>query len=70
MPSAGGRLDAVALCILEGLGVRYEVARALSALEANDPYEKPVVRSSLSEVLLTEGLRYTPLQQGPHHLGL
>ena len=37
MPSAGGRLDAVALCILEGLGVRYEVARALSALEANDP---------------------------------
>ena len=34
---ADGRLDALALCLLESLGVRHEVVGALSALEANDP---------------------------------
>ena len=31
------RLDALALCLFEGIGARHEVVRALSALEANDP---------------------------------
>ena len=34
---ADGRLNALALCLLESLGVRHEVASALSALEANSP---------------------------------
>ena len=34
---ADGRLDALALCLLKGLGVKHEVVGALSALEANDP---------------------------------
>ena len=33
-----GGLDALALCILEGLGVKHEVGGALSPLEANDPW--------------------------------
>ena len=41
-----GRLDALALCLLEGLGVRHEMVCALSALEANDPQEKFMVRRS------------------------
>ena len=58
-------------CAFLSLGVRHEVVCALSALEANDPQEKPVVcRSQLSEVLLAEGPRYAPVQQGFHHLGL
>ena len=36
---ADGRLDALALCLLEGLGVRHDVVGELSALEANDPYK-------------------------------
>ena len=32
-----GRLNALALRLLESLGVRHEVVSALSALEANDP---------------------------------
>ena len=35
-PPADGRLDALALCLLEGLGV-HDVVCALSALEASDP---------------------------------
>ena len=34
---ADGRLNALALCLLESLGVRHELVSALSALEANDP---------------------------------
>ena len=34
---ADGRLNALALCLLESLGVRHEVVSALSAPEANDP---------------------------------
>ena len=34
---ADGRLNGLALCLLESPGVRYEVVSALSALEANDP---------------------------------
>ena len=65
---ADGRLDALALC---RLGVRHEVACALSAMKANDPLKKSVVcRSQLSEVLLDEGPRYAPVQQSFHHLGL
>ena len=57
-PLADDRLDALALCLLKGLGVRHKVISALSALEANDPYEKPVVcRSQLTEMLLAEGPR-------------
>ena len=37
MPLADGRLAALALCLLKGLGVRHDVVCALSALEANDP---------------------------------
>ena len=33
---SGGRLNALALCLFEGLGVRHEVVGALSALKAND----------------------------------
>ena len=66
-PLADGRLDALALCLLKGLGVRHDVVCVL-ALEANGPWEKPVVcRSQLSEVLLAESLR---VQQGFHYLGL
>ena len=36
-PLADGRLDALALCLIKGLGVRHEVVCTLSALEANDP---------------------------------
>ena len=36
-PLADGRLDALALCLLKGLGVRHAVVCALSALEAIDP---------------------------------
>ena len=34
---ADGRLNALALCLFEGLGIRHKVVSALSALEANDP---------------------------------
>ena len=34
---ADGRLNALALFLLESLGVRHEVVSALSAPEANDP---------------------------------
>ena len=68
-PFADGRLDALALCLNEGLGVRHEVICALSALEANDPQEKPVVcRSQLSEVLLAEGPSYAPVQLSLIHI--
>ena len=61
-PLTDGRLDALAFCLLKGLGVRLEVVCALSPLEANDPWEKPVVcRSQLSEVLFAEGPRYAPV---------
>ena len=36
-PIADGSLDALALCLLQGLGVLREVTCALSALAANDP---------------------------------
>ena len=36
-PLADGRLDVLAWCLLEGLGVRHEVVCALSVLEANVP---------------------------------
>ena len=63
-PFADGRLDALALCLLEGCGVRHVVG-ALSALDANDAQEESVMRRvQLSEVLLAEGPRYTPVQQG------
>ena len=43
---------------LRTLAYDYEVVCALSALEANDPYEKPAVcRSQLTEMLLAEGPR-------------
>ena len=34
---ADGRLNSLALCLLESLGVRHEVVSALSALGATDP---------------------------------
>ena len=34
---ADGRLNALALCLLESFGVRHEGVSALSALEASDP---------------------------------
>ena len=34
---ADGRANALALCVLEGLGVRRQGVGALSALEASDP---------------------------------
>ena len=34
--SSADGLNALALCLLESLGVRHEVVSALSALEAND----------------------------------
>ena len=50
--------------------VRHEVVRALSALEANDTWEKPMMRRSyLSEVLLAVGPHYTPVRQSLHRLG-
>ena len=36
-PFADGRLDALALRFLEGLGVRHAVVGVLSTLDANDP---------------------------------
>ena len=43
---------------------------ALAALKANDPYLKSVVcHYQLSEVLLAEGPRCTPVQQSFHRLG-
>ena len=70
-PLEDGRLDALALCLRMALGVRHEVVCTLSVLETNNTKEKPVVyRSQLSEVLLFEGPRYAPLQQGFHPLGL
>ena len=70
-PFADGRLHALVLCFLESLGARHQVVSALSALEANDPYEEVVVcRSEISEVLLAESPSHTPVQQGLHHLGL
>ena len=70
-PLAGGRLDALAFCLLKSLGVRHEMVCAFSAVEANNPQEKRVAcRAQLSEVFLAEVLRYAPEQQGFHHLGL
>ena len=47
------------------------VVGTLSALKANDSKEDCMVRSSeLGEVFRAEGLRHTPAQQGPNHLGL
>ena len=64
-------LDGLSLYLLKSLGVRTCGGCLVSALEANDPQEKPVVcRSQLREVLLAEGPRYAPVQQGFHHLGL
>ena len=55
---------------LRTISVRHKVVSALSALEANDPWEEVVVcRSELSKVLLAECLSHTPGQQGLHHLG-
>ena len=46
---ADGRYNALALWLLESLGVQHEVVSAMSALEANDLYEDVVVsRSELS----------------------
>ena len=43
----------------------------MAALKANDPYLKSVVcHYQLSEVLLAEGPRCTPVQQSFHRLGL
>lgn len=63
---ADGRLGALVLFFLKGLGARHEVVCAFSALEANDPWEKPVVcRYQLNEVVvLAQGARGTPLAHG------
>ena len=37
MPFVNDRLDTVALCLVEGLGVQHDVVGALSALEPSDP---------------------------------
>ena len=66
-----GRLNTLALCLLEGLGVRREVVGALSALEVNDPLEKVVVcRLELSAVLLVKGPRHSPVKPDAHLLDL
>lgn len=66
-----GRLNPLASCLLEGVGVRYECVRVSSALEANNPKEEVVVyRSGIIEVPLAEGRRHTPVQESLHHLRL
>ena len=67
-PLADGRLDAAFLRAL-AYDMRWSVR--CRRWKANDPYEKTVVcRSQLIEVLLADGPRYAPVQQGFHHLGL
>ena len=64
-----GSLNALALCLREGLGVRHVVVEAISAQVVNSPSEEfAVSRSELSKVLLAESPRHTPVQQGFHHL--
>ena len=68
---ANGRLNVLTLRLLGSLGVRHEVAGALSALEANYPWEEVVVcRWELRDALLAESPRHTHVQQGLHHPGL
>ena len=55
---------------VDGLGGRYMVVGAVSALEANIRQEEvSVCRSEVSEVPLAEVPSHTPVQQGVHHLG-
>ena len=68
---ADDRLNALISCLVQSLGVQYEVVGAFSALDYNFPHEVVVVcRSELSEVLLAESSSHTPVQQGLHHLVL
>ena len=54
---------------VEGLGGRYVVVGALSALEANIRYEEGLVcGSEVSKVSLADISTHTPVQQGVHHL--
>ena len=53
-----------------GLGGRYVVVGALSALESNICKKEVLVyRSEVSEVPLAEIQSRTPVEQGVHHLG-
>ena len=55
---------------VDGLGGRYVVVGALSALEANIRWEDVLVyRSEVSEVPLAKIPSHMPVQQGFHHLG-
>ena len=71
---ADGRLNALAICLLEGLGLRHAVVGVLSAMEAtDDPKEELAVRAvENSEVRHAESPPATHLfrQQRLHRLGL
>ena len=60
-PFADSRLNALALCVLQGLGIRHAVVGAWSAMEASDSKEELAARAvEHSELFHAESPRRIP----------